>query len=140
MVLEASEGKSNATIAHELSTSVETVRLWRGRWVAQQAIKITDRTVEERLADAPHPGVPARISAEQRCQIEALACSAPSQSGRLISQWTGREIADELVREGLWSRSRDGMQLASSKRGLSTAPVPLLADGSRRSATRGEDL
>jgi putative transposase len=101
VVLEASEGKSNATIAHELSTSVETVRLWRGRWVAQQAIKITDRTVEERLADAPRPGVPARISAEQRCQMEALACEAPGQSGRPISQWTGREIADELVRRGI---------------------------------------
>jgi transposase len=104
VVLEASEGKSNATIAHELSTSVETVRLWRGRWVAQQEIEITDRAVEERLADAPRPGAPARISAEQRCQMEALACAAPSQSGRPISQWTGREIADELIQRGIVER------------------------------------
>ena len=104
VVLEASEGKSNAVIARELSTSVETVRLWRGRWVAQQEIKLTDRPIEERLADAPRPGVPARISAEQRCQMEMLACEAPSQSGRPISQWTGREIADELVRRGIVER------------------------------------
>jgi putative transposase len=28
--------------------------------------------------------------------MAALACEAPSQVGRPISQWTGREIADEL--------------------------------------------
>lgn len=120
VVLEASEGKSNVTIARELSTSVETVRLWRGRWVAQQAIEITDRAVEERLADAPRPGVPARISAEQRCQMEALACEAPSQSGRPISQWTGREIANELVQRGIveWISRRHAARLL--KKGPST--------------------
>ena len=66
VVLEASEGKSNAAIARELSTTVETVRFWRGRWVAQQEIEFADRAVEERLADAPRPGAPSHISAEQR--------------------------------------------------------------------------
>jgi putative transposase len=104
VVLEASKGKSNVTIARELSISVETVRLWRSRWAAQQDIRLKDRAVEQRLADAPRPGAPARISAEQRCQMEVLACKAPSESGRPISQWTGREIADELVRRGIVER------------------------------------
>jgi transposase len=120
VVLEASEGKSNVTIARELSTSVETVRLWRGRWVAQQALEITDRAVEERLADAPRPGVPARISAEQRCQMEALACEAPSQSGRPISQWTGREIANELVQRGIVERISRRHAARLLKKGPST--------------------
>ena len=96
IVLEASQGKSNATIAQELSVSVETVRLWRNRWAAWQNIDLKDRGVEERLTDAPRPGAPARISAEQHCQMELLACEAPNQSGRPISHWTSRELADEV--------------------------------------------
>lgn len=101
IVLAAGEGKSNVTIAQELSVSVETVRLWRDRWVALQGIDLKDKGVEQRLADALRPGVPACISTEQRCQMELLACEAPSQSGRPISQWTGREIAEEMVRRGI---------------------------------------
>jgi putative transposase len=101
IVLAAGEGKSNVTIAQELAVSVETVRLWRDRWVALQGIDLKDKGVEQRLADAPRPGAPARISTEQRCQMELLACEAPTQSGRPISQWTGREIAEEMVRRGI---------------------------------------
>lgn len=104
IVLAAGEGKSNVTIAQELSVSVETVRLWRDRWAALQGIDLKDKGVEQRLADASRPGVPARISTEQRCQMEVLACEAPSQSGHPISQWTGREIAEELVQRGIVER------------------------------------
>lgn len=101
IVLEASQGKSNATIAQALAVSVETVRLWRNRWAAWQNIDLKDRGVEERLTDAPRPGAPARISAEQHCQMELLAGFAPSQSGRPISQWSGREIAEEMIQRGI---------------------------------------
>ena len=104
IVLVAGEGKSNAEIARMLAVSVETVRLWRDRWTALQEIPLKDRGIEERLADAPRPGVPARITAEQRCQMEMLACEAPSQSGRPISQWSGREIAEEMVQRGIVER------------------------------------
>lgn len=104
IVLAAGEGKSNSTIAQELSVSVETVRLWRDRWVGWQNIDLKDKGVEQRLADAPRPGAPARISTKQRCQMEMLACEAPSRSGRPISQWTGREIAEELVQRGIVER------------------------------------
>ncbi len=104
IVLAAGEGRSNTEIACLLSVSVETVRLWRDRWAALQEIDLKDRGVEERLADAPRPGAPARINAEQRCQMGLLACEAPSQSGRPISQWSGREIAEEMVRRGIVER------------------------------------
>jgi putative transposase len=101
IVLAAGEGLSNAEIGRRLAISVETVRLWRNRWVRGYGLPLKDKGVEERLADTPRPGVPARISAEQRCQMELLACEAPSQSGRPISQWSGREIAAEMVRRGI---------------------------------------
>ncbi len=104
IVLAAGEGKSNAEIARMLAVSVETVRLWRDRWTALQEISLKDRGIEERLADAPRPGAPARITAEQRCQMEVLACEAPSQSGRPISQWSGREIAEEMIQRGIVER------------------------------------
>lgn len=132
IVLEASEGKSNVTIAQELSVSVETVRLWRDRWVALQDIDLKDRGVEERLADAPRPGDLARISAEQRCQMELLACEAPSQSGRPISQWSGREIAQEMVQRGIVERISRRHAARLLKKGLPTASVPLLAHASSR--------
>ena len=66
IVLAAGEGQRNVKIAQELSVSVETVRLWRDRWAAGQGIALKERGVEERLADAPRPGAPARINAEQR--------------------------------------------------------------------------
>ena len=57
--------------------------------------------VEERLEDLPRPGAPPRITADQLCQIEKMACEKPEKSGRPISQWTGREIADEIVTRGI---------------------------------------
>src|SRR6266699_733829 len=101
IILAAAEGQSNAQIARELALNVDTVRLWRDRWVGLQGIDLDTLSIAERLQDAPRPGVKPRITAEQRCQIAALACEAPAQSGRPISQWTGREIADEVQARGI---------------------------------------
>ena len=101
IVLAAAQGHSNAQIGRELTINVDTVRLWRDRWIGLQGIDLETLTVAERLQDAPRPGTPAKITTEQRCQIAALACEAPSKAGRPISQWTGREIADELKSRGI---------------------------------------
>ena len=58
-------------------------------------------SLSERLQDAPRPGVKPKFTSEQRCQMAALGCSAPAKAGRPISQWTGREIADELKARGI---------------------------------------
>lgn len=101
-IIEASaQGQSNAQIARELHVNVDTVRLWRDRWVGLQGIDLERLSVAERLQDAPRPGVKPTITAEQRCQMAALACEAPSKAGRPLSQWTGREIAEELVARGI---------------------------------------
>ena len=99
VMLEAADGKNNSQIARELKVSVDTVRAWRRRWLELQAISLADLPIRERLVDLPRPGAPARITAEQTCQLFAMACEAPSE--RPISQWTGREIADEAMRRGI---------------------------------------
>jgi putative transposase len=101
IVLAAVQGSSNAQIARALGVNVDTVRLWRDRWVGLQGIDLETLSLAERLQDAPRPGVKPKFSTEQRCQMAALACEAPTKVGRPISQWTGREIADELKARGV---------------------------------------
>ncbi len=101
MVLLAAQGLSNARIAREAGVNVDTVRLWRDRWVELQEVDLKTLSLAERLQDAPRPGMKPKFTSEQRCQMAALACEAPAQAGRPISQWTGREIADELQARGI---------------------------------------
>ena len=97
IVLASAEGKTNTTIADQNEVSHNTVRLWRNRWVSLPAIPLEDLSVEARLHDGPRPGAPSQITADQRCQIEALACEPPEESGRPITHWSAREIADEII-------------------------------------------
>lgn len=101
IILKCAERKNNADIARELNQSIDMVRLWRRRWHELAPLDWADLSVEDRLDDLPRPGAPARLTADQLCQIEQLACEGPEKAGRPISQWTGREIAAELVTRGI---------------------------------------
>jgi putative transposase len=101
IIVAAAEGHNNSQIARALGVHVETVRLWRTRWLGMQAARLEDLPIAERLTDAPRPGAPPRITAEQVCQVVELACAAPEESGRPISQWSSREIADEIMARGI---------------------------------------
>jgi len=98
IVLAAADGLKNQAIVAKYSVTADTARLWRNRWVKLQDIALEDLSIEERLQDAPRPGAPAKITADQRCQIEALACEQPENSERPISHWSAREIADEIIK------------------------------------------
>jgi len=101
MILAAGDGLNNAQLARNLHVSIDTARQWRGRWLSLQPLPLSELSVAERLQDLPRPGAPSRISADQICQIVALACEPPEQSGRPITHWTSREIADEIMKRGL---------------------------------------
>lgn len=98
IVLLAAQDKSELAIVRELELSRKMVRLWRHRWLDLQPIALADLSVAERLEDLPRPGAPPRLTAEQTCQIMQLACEQPQASGRPISQWSGQEIADEVMK------------------------------------------
>ncbi len=98
IVLLAGQGESNSAIVRKLAVDLSTVQRWRKRWVQSQGIELADLSVEDRLEDLPRPGKPPTITADQRCRIEALACEEPEASGRPITEWTGREIADEIIK------------------------------------------
>ncbi|MGH2600259.1 MAG: helix-turn-helix domain-containing protein [Dehalococcoidia bacterium] len=104
IVLAAAVGLNHRQIARHLGVSIDTARLWRQRWLALQALAPEDLSVAERLDDAPRSGKPVRITAAQVCQIVELACAAPDRAGRPISQWTARELADEIMQRGIVDR------------------------------------
>ncbi len=119
IILAAADGANNSQIARLLALDVDTVRLWRTRWLAFAPIPLADLSLEERLSDVPRSGRPIQITAEQRCQIVALACAAPQDAGRPISQWTGREIAAEVVRRGILPKLSDRHAARLLKKGIS---------------------
>jgi putative transposase len=96
IVLAAADGLKNKEIVAKYEVTADTVRLWRNRWVKLQDLALKDLSIEDRLQDAPRPGAPAKITADQRCRIEALACEKPEGSDRPITHWTAREIAEEV--------------------------------------------
>jgi putative transposase len=96
IILLLADGHTAPEVARRLGTSRRTVRLWRCHWLARPS-----SPVAARVHDAPRPGAPATFSAEQWCQIIALACEPPEASGRPISHWTPRELADEARKRGI---------------------------------------
>ncbi len=123
LVLAAAAGRNNAQLVRDLAVDIGTARRWRGRWLGLQAVGLAELSVEERLTDAPRSGKPAGISAEQTCRIVALACEAPSLSGRPISQWTGREVAAEIVARGILSAISPRHAARLLKKGRSSRTV-----------------
>ena len=139
IILQARVGKRNTYIASDMSCHIDTVRTWRGRWAAVQGVlaeaeaeateKEYRQMVQETLADRPRSGSPGKFSAEQLCQIIAVACQPPAETGRPVSHWTAQELADEVVRQEIVesiSPRHIGRFLKGV--GFEAASVPILAE------------
>jgi transposase len=98
IILLALKGYDNCQIERELEVSRNTVRKWRRRWIASDG---KGESVEKRLEDAPRSGTPSTFTAEELTHRFAIACEEPEDSGRPISQWTSRELADEMQKRGI---------------------------------------
>lgn len=123
IILLLGEGRNAPETARALETTRKTVRLWRRHWFARAPGPIV-----ECLQDAERPGAPATFTAEQWCQIVALACEPPALSERPISHWTARELADEAVKRGIVPRiSTRHVGRFLKAGGVATPPQPVLA-------------
>lgn len=98
IILLADVGKNHREIARELNISRDMARLWRNRWLD---LSEKDTAVVERLADASRPGAPSTFSMEQILELFVIACERPEAYGRPISHWSARELADEMVKQGI---------------------------------------
>jgi putative transposase len=119
IVLRAADGLNNSEIARELALEPDTVRLWRRRWLSVSGVALEDFDVADRLSDAPRSGTPSRITPEQVARIVALACEAPSESGRPVSQWSTTELAAEVMRRGIVDTISPRHAARLLKRGIS---------------------
>src|SRR5277367_4105094 len=103
-------GMLNEEIALPVGLNRQQVGIWRQRWRdAWESLCVWECTEPHRLreailevlSDAPRPGCPGKITAEQVAQILAVACESPKLSGRPITRWTHRELRDEVVKRGI---------------------------------------
>jgi putative transposase len=115
IILAAAAGRNNDQIAREHGRAREMVQSWRNRWLAAAprlavaeagggtAAELTSQIVAV-FEDEPRAGAPPTFSAEQICQILALACEPPRESGRPVTHWTPAELADEAIQRGIVPR------------------------------------
>ena len=105
-------GANNSQIARQMPRNRGTVGLWRPRWLALTpqlaqgaaeggSAQALTTMIEAVLTDTPRPGTPATFPAAQLVPIVAVACEPPEESGRPISHWTPREVADEVRKRGM---------------------------------------
>ncbi len=138
LIVLAFGGMFNGSISGIIGLRRKQVGLWRRRWKqsfdALVAIECREsraalrRAIEEVLGDAPRSGSFGKFTAEQVTQVLAVACEPADQSGRPIDEWTGRELADELVQRGIVasiSASQVNRYLAAAERVQSAHSVPL---------------
>ncbi|HKB37995.1 MAG TPA: IS630 family transposase [Gemmataceae bacterium] len=111
IILRAFAKEENQAIAAAVGLDPTAVGLWRRRWVQAWPklirIECTEshaafrRAIADVLADRPRSGNPGKFTPEQVTQILALACEPPEQSGRPITHWTYKELADEAKKRGI---------------------------------------
>jgi len=134
IILAADTGDSNKTISQTLNLCEDTVGFWRKRWVDEcidlekwvGKPKHLREAVSLLLADRPRPGSPGVFTAEQICQLLAVACETPPEH---LSHWTQPELAKTLINRGIVetiSASSVGRFLKS--RGFKTPPDQILAE------------
>lgn len=107
MILRSFAGERNDLIARDIGCERHTVGVWRKRWRAAfdslVRVECEGRPAELRaairevLGDEPRPGRRGTFTAEQIARIIAVACEPPADSGRPVSHWTAREVAEEVV-------------------------------------------
>src|SRR5215475_15887453 len=112
ILLALETGATQCHVMRQLHLNRGTVQVWGRRWCAfaskleqmeadGSSDKVLTTVIVEALTDHPRAGTPATFTAEQIVQIVAVACEDPADSGRPVSHWTPREVAEEVRKRGI---------------------------------------
>lgn len=111
LILLASDGFSINYTVEKLTLHRNRVRSWRKRWSeasqllseveAQGDEKQLTQTILNILTDKPRTGRPLSYSAEEVCQIIAVACEDPQECGVPLSQWTPSALRNEVIKRDI---------------------------------------
>jgi putative transposase len=107
ILLALETGVTQCHVMRQMHLNRGTVQMWCRRWGAlasqlapMEADEGSDKALTTMmvgaLADHPRAGTPATFTAEQIVQMVAVACEDPADSGRPVSHWTPREVAEEV--------------------------------------------
>jgi putative transposase len=168
IILLAFAGHKNEDIAKQLDCGRHSIGIWRRRWQYYferlTVIECVEKpaalreAIEEVLNDLPRGGCGGTFTAEQIALILAVACEPPDKSGRPVTHWTSRELADEVIKRGIVATIsvrqvgrflKDGGTSAAQKSllaqcqserrgGLRAASARSVRDVSSRAATAGK--
>lgn len=94
MANEAAMG--NTKIADVLGIHRSDITQWTKRWIERSI-----EPVEDRISDLPRSGAPCTITPEQWCQIMSMACEPPENYTLPITHWSHRELAREIIKQGI---------------------------------------
>lgn len=94
IILMADKGMQHQEIAKKLEATNNTITVWINRW-----IDLPDKPPKKRLQDSPRLGAPDTFTAEQLCQIIAIACEPPKEHGYPITHWSHRELAEAVIKK-----------------------------------------
>ena len=108
IILLAYRKLKNSEIASRLGVERHCVGRWRRRWKDSEAALLAiemheshaalERAARDVLCDAHRTGSRGTFTPQQIAQTVSLACESPRASDRPVDDWTGRELADELVK------------------------------------------
>ena len=112
ILLALETGATQCHVMRQMHLNRGTVQVWCRRWCAlaskleqmeadESSDKALTTVIVEALTDHPRAGTPATFTAEQIVQIVAVACEDPADSGRPVSHWTPREVAEEVCKRGI---------------------------------------
>jgi len=114
ILLLASEGLGNKTIAKQLNINYQAVKKWRSRWNSSYTkIQVFEKGKEgkgvsdyelikkllEVIQDSPRSGAPSRISKSSKEQIVAIACKKPEDYGIIETDWTLKTLAAVAIKK-----------------------------------------
>jgi transposase len=110
IVILASEGKSNTSIAKEMEITKKKVIRWRDRYSAateglmqielEKPHKLRSE-IEKVLSDEPRPGAPVTYQGEQVALILLVACESPEKYDLPFSHWTPGTLRKQVIELGI---------------------------------------
>ncbi len=96
ILLANGECKKNKEIMKDLGINSSEITKWTKRWIER-----SQDSILERLSDLARSGAPDTFTPKQICHLVAMVCEKPETYGRAISHWSQRELADEMIKQGI---------------------------------------
>lgn len=111
IILYWEEDRGVRETGRDMEIDTKTVLSWRKRWqVAVQEWGETQKKwshkdlrdkIRESFSDAPRSGTPSKFTAEEVCEIMAVACKLPKELDVPVSHWSAADLKRAVLKQGI---------------------------------------